>query len=72
MWGIVIQVFDKKIFLEMDDGSNKIIINEDNLDIKENNYIEIVNNKIVNIKEYNEELYFKIKSIEQKIKKNNN
>lgn len=72
MWGIVIQVIDNKIFLEMDDGSNKIIINENNLDIKENNYIEIVNNKIVNIKQYNEELYLKIKSIEDKIKKNNN
>ena len=29
-------------------------------------------NYIVNIKEYNEQLYIKIKSLEKKLKKNNN
>ena len=64
MWGIVIQIIENNIYLEMDNGSKKVIINKNNL--------EIINDNIVNIQEYNEQLYIKIKSLEKKLKKNNN
>ena len=52
-----------------DDQTRKIYINTQDIIIKENNYINIVNEKIVEVKEYKEDLYNKIKELEKKILK---
>lgn len=72
MWGIVEQVIDDKIYVVFEDRSRKSYINNKNLNIKENNQVLIINNEIVEIKEYNKQLYQKIKELEESIKKNNN
>lgn len=72
MWGIVEKVIEDKIFVIFEDRSCKTYINVDKLDIKENNQVLVINNKIIEVKGFNEQLYQEIKSLEQAIKKNNN
>lgn len=71
MWAVVEQVIDNKLYIQYDDGTRKVFINDQNIVIKENNYINIENNKIIEVKAYNEQLYKKIKELENKIFKNN-
>lgn len=67
MWAIVEQVYGKKLFLVGDDQKRIVFINNSNYDIKENNYINIINGEIVEVKPYNEELYKNIKELEKEI-----
>ena len=67
MWAVVEQVYGKKLFLVCDDQKRMIFVNDSDFDIKENNYINIVNGKIVEVKPYNEELYKKIKELEEEV-----
>ena len=67
MWAIVEQVYEKKLFLVGDDQKRIVFINNSNYDIKENNYINIINGEIVEVKPYNEELYKNIKELEKEI-----
>lgn len=71
MWGIVEKVIDNKIYVIFNDRNRDIYINDTGLTIYENNEVEIIDKKIVNIKKYNKELYDQIKKMECKIKKNN-
>lgn len=67
MWAIVEQVYGKKLFLVGDDQKRIVFTNNSNYDIKENNYINIINGEIVEVKPYNEELYKNIKELEKEI-----
>ncbi len=67
MWAIVEQVYGKKLFLVGDDQKRIVFVNNSNYDIKENNYINIINGEIVEVKPYNEELYKNIKELEKEI-----
>lgn len=71
MWGIVEKVIDNKIYVMFEDRSVKQYINDKHLDIKESNQVLIINGMIVEVKEYNEELYKEIKLLQETIKKNN-
>ena len=71
MWGIVEKVIDNKIYVMFKDRSIKQYINDKHLDIKESNQVLIINGMIVEVKEYNEELYKEIKLLQETIKKNN-
>lgn len=71
MWGIVEKVIDNKIYVMFEDRSIKQYINDKHLDIKESNQVLIINGMIVEVKEYNEELYKEIKLLQETIKKNN-
>ena len=53
MWAIVEQVYGKKLFLVGDDQKRIVFVNNSNYDIKENNYINIINGEIVEVKPYN-------------------
>lgn len=64
--GIVEMVMDNKIYVIFEDESRKVYINP-GLNIKENDQVEIVNNQIVKVKEYNKKLYEEIKNIENDI-----
>jgi hypothetical protein len=71
MWGIVEKVIDNKIYVMFEDRSIKQYINDKHLDIKESNQVLIINGMIVEVKEYNEELYKEINILQETIKKNN-
>ena len=71
MWGIVEKVIDNKIYVMFEDRSIKQYINDKHLDIKESNQVLIINGMIVEVKEYNEELYKEINFLQETIKKNN-
>ena len=71
MWGIVERVIDNKIYVMFKDRSIKQYINDKHLDIKESNQVLIINGMIVEVKEYNEELYKEINLLQETIKKNN-
>lgn len=71
MWGIVEKVIDDKVYVIFSDRKRAVYVNNTNFDIFENNEVEIIDNCIVNIKQYNKELYKKIKELENKIKNNN-
>ena len=71
MWGIVEKVIDNKIYVMFEDRSIKQYINDKHLDIKESSQVLIINGMIVEVKEYNEELYKEIKLLQETIKKNN-
>ena len=71
MWGIVEKVIDNKIYVMFEDRSIKQYINDKHLNIKESNQVLIINGMIVEVKEYNEELYKEIKLLQETIKKNN-
>lgn len=71
MWGIVEKVIDNKIYVMFEDRSVKQYINDKHLDIKESNQVLIINGMIVEVKEYNEELYKEINLLQETIKKNN-
>jgi hypothetical protein len=71
MWGIVEKVIDNKIYVMFEDRSIKQYINDKHLDIKESNQVLIINGMIVEVKEYNEELYKEINLLQETIKKNN-
>lgn len=71
MWGIVEKVIDNKIYVMFEDRSIKQYLNDKHLDIKESNQVLIINGMIVEVKEYNEELYKEIKLLQETIKKNN-
>jgi hypothetical protein len=71
MWGIVEKVIDNKIYVMFEDRSIKQYINDKHLDIKESNQVLIINGMIVEVKEYNDELYKEIKLLQETIKKNN-
>lgn len=68
MWGIVEQVIDNKIYVIFEDRTRKMYINTLGLKIVENNQVKIIDNNIVEVKEYNQELYIKIKQLENKLK----
>ena len=72
MWAVVEAISNNKLYLVFDDQTRKIYINTQDIIIKENNYINIVNEKIVEVKEYKEDLYNKIKELEKKILKKKN
>ena len=67
MWGIVEKVIEDKIFVIFEDRSRKSYINHKKLVIKENNQVLIVDNNIIEVKGYNEDLYKKIVKIQEKI-----
>ena len=69
MWAVVEAISNNKLYLVFDDQTRKIYINTQDIIIKENNYINIVNEKIVEVKEYKEDLYNKIKELEKKVLK---
>ncbi len=71
MIGIVEKVIDNKIYVVFEDLTYRMYINETNVKIVENNQVEIIDGKIVKVFEYNNEIYHKIKNIEQRIKKIN-
>lgn len=71
MWGIVEKVIDDKVYVIFSDRKRAVYVNNTNFDIFENNEVEIIDNCIVNIRQYNKELYKKIKELESKIKNNN-
>jgi predicted flavoprotein YhiN len=57
MWGIVEQVIDDKIYVVFKDRSRKVFINTLDIKIVENNQVRVENNSIVEVQEYNKELY---------------
>lgn len=71
MWGIVEKVLENKIYVMFSDRTIKQYINDKGLVIKENNQVLIIDGKIVEVKEYNKELYNEIKRLQETIKKNN-
>lgn len=70
MWGIVEQVIDNKVYVIFKDRSRKVFINTLDIKIVENNQVRIENNTIVEVKEYNQELYETIKQLQDKLKNN--
>ena len=70
MWGIVEQVIDDKIYVVFKDRSRKVFINTLDIKIVENNQVRVENNSIVEVQEYNKELYEKIKQLQDKLKNN--
>jgi hypothetical protein len=70
MWGIVEQVIDDKIYVVFKDRSRKVFINTLDIKIVENNQVRVENNSIVEVQEYNKELYKKIKQLQDKLKNN--
>lgn len=72
MWGIVEKVIDNKIYVIFEDRTCKSYININKLVIKENNQVLVINNEIIKVKGYNEELYQEIKELEENIKQKNN
>lgn len=68
MWGIVEKIIDDKVYVIFSDRSTGVYKNDLGIKICENNEVEIIDGKIVSIKEFNEDLYKKIKKIENKIK----
>ena len=70
MWGIVEQVIDDKIYVVFKDRSRKVFINTLDIKIVENNQVSVENNSIVEVQEYNKELYGKIKQLQDKLKNN--
>ena len=64
MWAVVERISDNKLYLIFDDQTRRVFINKQDIIIKENNYINIVDEKIVEVKEYNENLYNQIKELE--------
>lgn len=70
MWGIVEQVIDNKVYVIFEDRSRKVFINTLDIKIVENNQVRIENNTIVEVKEYNQELYETIKQLQDKLKNN--
>ena len=71
MWGIVEQVIGNKIYVIFEDRTCKSYINTKKFNIKENNQVLIIDNEIIDVKGYNEQLYQEIKDLEKSIKKNN-
>ena len=70
MWGIVEQVIDDKIYVVFKDRSRKVFINTLDIKIVENNQVRVENNSIVEVQEYNKELYETIKQLQDKLKNN--
>ncbi len=70
MWGIVEQVIDDKIYVVFKDRSRKVFINTLDIKIVENNQVRVENNRIVEVQEYNKELYETIKQLQDKLKNN--
>ncbi len=70
MWGIVEQVIDNKVYVIFEDRTRKVFINTLDIKIVENNQVRIENNTIVEVKEYNQELYETIKQLQDKLKNN--
>ena len=67
MWATIEQIINNKLYLIKDDQTRMVMEKPENVDLKENNYIKIVDGKIVEIKEYNEELYKQIKELQNKL-----
>ena len=67
MWAIIEQIINNKLYLIKDDQTRMVMEKPENVNFKENNYIKIVDGKIVEIKEYNEELYKQIKELQNKL-----
>ena len=70
MWGIVEQVIDDKIYVVFKDRSRKVFIYTLDIKIVENNQVRVENNSIVEVQEYNKELYETIKQLQDKLKNN--
>lgn len=68
MWGIVEKIIDDKVYVIFSDRSTGVYKNNLGIKISENNEVEIIDDEIINIKNYNKDLYIKIKKIENKIK----
>ena len=67
MWATIEQIINNKMYLIKDDQTRMVMEMPENVNLKENNYIKIVDGKIVEIKEYNEELYKQIKELQNKL-----
>lgn len=71
MWGIVEKIIDDNIYVIFENRKCKVYKNINNLNIVENDQVEIINEQIINVNAYDENLYQKIKLLEDKIKNNN-
>ncbi len=67
MWGIVEEVIGKYVYVIYNDEKREKCLNTYNFKISENNQVLVKDGVIVDVKEYDEQLYSQIKQLEEKI-----